>query len=181
VTREERERRERANIEDVATFLVSRTRLAGVDEWEADRLAQVNAEASRQRDEHRAAAAAAVAQIRARGESISAIAQLAETTVSDVRAYLKLAAERDAQNASAPSSVVMCAEDKPVVAAEPPLADGGVIGSFTRVDPDDAAPALHPRRRGGCTRRSVWWPRIWTRNTVEPMRTSGTQRDRLDG
>ena len=23
----------------------------------------------------------------------------------------------------------------------------------------------------------VWWPRIWTRNTVEPMRTSGTGRD----
>jgi hypothetical protein len=37
------------------------------------------------------------------------------------------------------------------------------------------------RRRGGCTCRSVGWPRIWTQNTVEPMRISGTQRDRLDG
>jgi len=27
----------------------------------------------------------------------------------------------------------------------------------------------------------VWWPRIWPRNTVEPMRTSATWRDRLDG
>ena len=27
----------------------------------------------------------------------------------------------------------------------------------------------------------VGWPRIWTRNTVEPMRTSGTGRDSLDG
>ena len=27
----------------------------------------------------------------------------------------------------------------------------------------------------------VWWSRIWTRNVVEPMRTSGTGRDRLDG
>ena len=35
--------------------------------------------------------------------------------------------------------------------------------------------------RGGCTCRSVWWPRIWTRNTVEPMRTSWTRRDSLDG
>ena len=26
----------------------------------------------------------------------------------------------------------------------------------------------------------VWWPRIWTRNTVEPMRTSGTGRDSWD-
>ena len=27
----------------------------------------------------------------------------------------------------------------------------------------------------------VWWSRIWTRNMVEPVRTSGTGRDRLDG
>jgi hypothetical protein len=30
-----------------------------------------------------------------------------------------------------------------VVAAEPSLADSRVLGSFTRVDPDDAAAALH--------------------------------------
>ncbi|MBI2697042.1 hypothetical protein [Mycobacterium nebraskense] len=65
--RDEREQRERANIEDMATFLVSRTRLTGVDQWEADRVAQVSAEASRRRDEHRAAAAVAIARIRARG------------------------------------------------------------------------------------------------------------------
>jgi hypothetical protein len=80
----------------------------------------------------------------ARGKSISAIAQLAETTVSDVRAYLKLAAARDAQNAPAPASVVKRAEEKPVIAAEPLLAGSGVLDSFTCVDPDDAAPALHP-------------------------------------
>lgn len=102
--RDERELRERANIEDMATFLVSRTRLAGVDEWEADRAAQVSAEASRRRDEHRAAAAAAVARIRARGEWVTAIARLAETTVSDVRAYLKLATERAAATTVAENS-----------------------------------------------------------------------------
>ncbi|MGH3555999.1 MAG: hypothetical protein ACRDTK_00490 [Mycobacterium sp.] len=102
--RDERELRERANIEDMATFLVSRTRLTGVDEWEADRVAQVSAEAARRRDEHRAAAAAAVARIRARGETITAIARLAETTVSDVRAYLKLATARDAPTTVAESS-----------------------------------------------------------------------------
>ena len=31
-----------------------------------------------------------------------------------------------------------------VVGAEPSLADSRVLGSFTRVDPDGAAPALHP-------------------------------------
>jgi hypothetical protein len=102
--RDERELRERANIEDMATFLVSRTRLTGVDQWEADRVAHVSAEASRRRDEHRAAAAVAIARIRARGESIAAIARLAETTVSDVRAYLKFAAAGGAQSARVESS-----------------------------------------------------------------------------
>lgn len=95
--RDERQLRERANTEDMATFLVSRTRLAGVDQWEAERVAQVSAEASRRRDEHRAAAAAAIARIRARGESIATIARLAETAVSEVRAYLKFAAARAGQ------------------------------------------------------------------------------------
>jgi len=102
--RDERELRERANIEDMATFLVSRTRLAGVDQWEVDRVAQVSAEASRRRDEHRTAAAAAIVRIRARGESIAGIARLAETTVSDVRTYLKLAAAHGAQRAIVESS-----------------------------------------------------------------------------
>jgi len=102
--RDERELRERANIEDMATFLVSRARLAGVDQWEADRVAQVSAEASRRREEHHAAAAVAVARIRARGESIAAIARLAETTVSDVRTYLKFAAARGAQSVVVESS-----------------------------------------------------------------------------
>jgi hypothetical protein len=26
----------------------------------------------------------------------------------------------------------------------------------------------------------VWWPRIWTQNTVEPMRTSATGRNSSD-
>jgi len=44
----------------MATFLVSRTRLAGVDAWEAERVAQVSVEAARRRDEHRGAARAAL-------------------------------------------------------------------------------------------------------------------------
>jgi hypothetical protein len=38
----------------------------------------------------------------------------------------------------------MRGEDKPVVAPEPSLADSRVLSFFTRVDPDDVAPALHP-------------------------------------
>jgi hypothetical protein len=98
---EERARRERENLEDMATFLVSRNRIATVDDWQADRVAQAAAEAARRRDEHRRAAAAALARIRARGETISAIAQVAETTESEVRSYLKLASANGAQASAA--------------------------------------------------------------------------------
>jgi hypothetical protein len=87
----ERAQRERDNVEDTATFVVARARVTGVDAWEAERVAQVAAEAARRRDEHRLAGAAAVARIRGRGESVSEIAALAQTTETEVRAYLKLA------------------------------------------------------------------------------------------
>jgi len=99
---EERARRERENVEDIATFVVACSRLAGVDTWEAERIAQINAEADRRRDEQRQAAAAAVGRMHERGEKIDAIAALAETTESEVRSYLKLARVRRA-DASAES------------------------------------------------------------------------------
>jgi hypothetical protein len=102
----ERAQRERKNVEDTATFVVSRARVTWVDGWEAQRVAQVAAEAARRREEHRLAAAAAVTRIRGRGESVSAIAALAHTTESEVRAYLKLAdavgAAEDAAGAPRP-------------------------------------------------------------------------------
>jgi len=98
---EERARRERENLEDTATFLVSRNRIAAVDDWEAERVAQVAAEAARRRDEHRRAAAAALARIRARGETVRAFAQVAEATGSEVRSYLKLASANGAQASAA--------------------------------------------------------------------------------
>lgn len=87
---EQRARRERDNVEDMATFLVARDRMVGVDAWEAERVAQVAAEAARRRDEQRQAAAEALARMRSRGETVPAIAALAETTEAQVRAYLKL-------------------------------------------------------------------------------------------
>lgn len=98
---EQRARRERENLEDMATFLVSRNRIAAVDDWQAERFAQVAAEAARRRDEHRKAAAAALARIRTRGQTISAIAQVAETTQSEVRSYLKLASANGPQASAA--------------------------------------------------------------------------------
>lgn len=94
--REQRARRERENVEDIATFVVACSRLAAVDTWEAERTAQINAEADRRRDEQRQVAAAAVARMHGRGEKVENIAALAEATESEVRSYLKLARARRA-------------------------------------------------------------------------------------
>jgi hypothetical protein len=88
---EERAQRDHENVEDAAAFLVSRSKLLAVDEWEADRIAHIGAEAGRRREEHRSAAAEALDRIRRRGETITAIAALAQTTKGEVRSYLKLA------------------------------------------------------------------------------------------
>lgn len=90
---EERAQRDRANVDAMATFLVARTRLAGVDEWQAERVAQIGLDADRRRDEHRSEGAAAIARIKGRGESIASIAALANISESEVRSYLKAATQ----------------------------------------------------------------------------------------
>jgi len=122
---EQRARRERENVEDIATFVVACSRLAGVDAWEAERIAQINAEADRRRDEQRHTAAAAVARMHERGEKIENIAALAETTESEVRRYLKLARARLA-DASAAGSHPLGTE-----AAVEPRETGGAAGDVS--------------------------------------------------
>ena len=80
------------NVDDLATFLVARTRFAGVEKWQADRVTQIALEADRRRDEHRAEAAVALARLRARGGSIPTIAKLANVSEREVRKYLKASA-----------------------------------------------------------------------------------------
>ena len=99
---EARARRERDNVEDTATLLVAQGRLAGIDQWEAERIAQVRAEGDRRRQEHRAEAGAAIKRLQARGESLQTIAALAEMSVAEVRAFVKCA---PAQRVSAPDAV----------------------------------------------------------------------------
>jgi hypothetical protein len=96
--REERVQREKDNVEDMAVFLLSRDRLAAVDAWEAERVAQVGAEAAQRREEQRHAAAGAAARMRERGETVSAIAKLANAGESEVRSFLKLASARGEAN-----------------------------------------------------------------------------------
>ena len=91
---EQRAQRDRDNVDDMAVFLVARTRLGGVDEWRAERVAQIDLEADRRRDEHRSECAAAIERIRARGETVAAIAALANVSVTEVRSHLKVARTR---------------------------------------------------------------------------------------
>jgi hypothetical protein len=63
---EQRAQRDRDNVDDMAAFLVARTRLAGVDEWQAERVSQIGLEAGRRRDEHRGECATAHRRAQAR-------------------------------------------------------------------------------------------------------------------
>ena len=74
-------------------FWSTARRLAGVDAWEAERVAEIGLDADRRRDEHRADGAAAIARIKgAPGEAfIASIAALVEITESEVRSFLKAA------------------------------------------------------------------------------------------
>ena len=102
---EARLERERHNVDDAASFLVELGRLAAVDQWEQGRIIEIRAEGERRRHEHRQAGAAAVSRIKARGETLAAIAELAGVKVSDVRMVLKSTstqpvAPQDARGAS---------------------------------------------------------------------------------
>jgi hypothetical protein len=88
---EARQERERLNVDDAASLLVELGRLAGVDEWEQGRVAEIHAEGERRRHEHRQEGAAAVSRMLDRGETMAAIAELAGVKVSEVRAVVKTA------------------------------------------------------------------------------------------
>ena len=92
---EARAQRERANVEDAATFMVATGRVSEVDAWESERLAevreQVRAEANRRRGDHRAEAGGAVARMQQRGETLTTIAELAGVGVGELRAMLRYA------------------------------------------------------------------------------------------
>ncbi|MFZ0717214.1 hypothetical protein [Mycobacterium sp.] len=120
--------RERHNVDDAASFLVELGRLAAVDEWEQGRVAEIRAEGERRQHEHRQEGAAAVSRMLDRGETLTAIAELAGVKVSEVRAVLKSAG---AQPVAPPDALgaASAATDAPpsahqVAAPIPPIAPG---------------------------------------------------------
>ncbi|MEN4466794.1 hypothetical protein VXE65_32650 [Mycolicibacterium conceptionense] len=112
---EARAQRERANIEDAATFMVAAGRIGEVDAWEAERLAQVReqvrAESNRRRADHRAEAGASVARMKARGETLTTIAELTGVGVSEVRAMLRYAPKKPEKAAEAQGSGALGGDD----------------------------------------------------------------------
>jgi hypothetical protein len=125
---EARQERERHNVDDAASFLVELGRLAAVDEWEQGRVAEIRAEGERRRHEHRQEGAASVSRMLDRGETLTAIAELAGVKVTEVRAVLKSAG---AQPVAPPDALgaASAATDAPQSAHQvAPDAAGATVG-----------------------------------------------------
>jgi len=103
----EREARERANITDLTEFFVQSELHDDVDVWLREQIAKVTTEAKNRRQQHRAAAGAALKAMLDRGETLSAIAEQAEITMAKVRTYLSLAGGGVANSQPAPQNEVV--------------------------------------------------------------------------
>lgn len=136
---EARLERERQNVDDAASFLVELGRLAAVDEWERNRILEIRAEGERRRHEHRQAGGTAVARMQGRGESLTAIAELAGVKVGEVRAMRKAADAHAAPRADAIGPEASAAQGAGEGAV--PEANGGATtdAAVQALGPEDAA------------------------------------------
>ena len=127
---EARQERERHNVDDAASFLVELGRLAAVDEWEQGRVAEIRAEGERRRHEHRQEGAAAVSRMLDRGETLTAIAELAGVKVSEVRAVLKSAG---AQPVAPPDALGARGGASDAASAAPDSHGRGLLGDVPKL------------------------------------------------
>jgi hypothetical protein len=85
--------RDKANIDDATDFLFEVGKIADVETWKKERLAQlreqVDAEAAKRVATHRAKAGAAVARMQGRGETLTAIAARTDVGIGIVRTMLR--------------------------------------------------------------------------------------------
>ena len=90
---EARATRDKANIDDTTHFLYEVGKVAEVEVWKKERLAQlreqVNTEAAKRMATHRAKAGAAVARMQGRGETLTTIAALTDVGIGIVRTMLR--------------------------------------------------------------------------------------------
>lgn len=132
---EARAQRERANVDDAATFMVAVAKATEVDAWESERLAvvreHVRAEASRRRANCGAEAGVAVGRMQQRGETLATIAELVGLGIGEIRAMLRYAPKAERHTARGGSGALV--HD----------AEGGHVSARLRAGdaaPGDAAP-----------------------------------------
>jgi hypothetical protein len=83
--------RTRLNTEDLASFFSAQERNHSVDQWLAERIAAVRAQADERRAEHRRAAGAALVAMRRRGETVREIARMAGVGEKTARELMRCA------------------------------------------------------------------------------------------
>src|SRR5258708_10233536 len=134
---EARAQREKANVDDAATLVVAVGKVSEVDAWETERLAQardqVRAEANGRRVDHRTEAAASVARMQQRGETLETIAELTGASVGGIRALLRHAPKAEKHTAGGSSGALgdAGAEAGEHQGANPAVAGGDVGGGGT--------------------------------------------------
>ncbi|MGP4057738.1 hypothetical protein ACTWP6_23430 [Mycobacterium sp. 4D054] len=101
---EARAARDKANIKDATTFMYEVGKIAEVEQWKKERLAQlraqVDAEAAKKVADHRAKAGAAVARMQDRGETLTTIAENTDVGIGVVRTMLRHAPKPEKTTAS---------------------------------------------------------------------------------
>jgi hypothetical protein len=93
-------RRTRANMEDLAVFFSARERADAVDEWLAERVAALQAQAAQRRDGHRRQCGIALRSMRDRGESLRDVARMAGVGEKAVRDLIRAAGASPSASAS---------------------------------------------------------------------------------
>jgi hypothetical protein len=99
-------RRTKLNVEDLTKFFASMSRVDGVDDWLAEKVAALKEQAAKRRDAERRDAGLALAAMRGRGEQVRDIARLARISEKQVRDLMRHAEAAIAPNAEAHEAVV---------------------------------------------------------------------------
>lgn len=109
-----REARERANLTDLTEFMVQAAHLEQVDERVAERIEKVKSEGEQRRHRHRVAAGRALHAMRMRGEPVAAIARQTGLSQGQVREFVRIGAEAEADAQAGDGSVVGSQPSSPV-------------------------------------------------------------------
>ena len=96
--------RTRRNTEDLTKFFAAQQRGATVDDWLTGRIAELRQQAEARKVGHRRAAGAALAAMRARGETVRDIAGMTGIGEKTARELIKLAGAPEATTSVEPAS-----------------------------------------------------------------------------